>query len=149
MRSLLMLVVALCTAAIVAAADLSPKDVVAQFYRAHRSKHDPLDKTDSLGRYFAPELLKLYLKDIKEANGEVGRVDSDPLYNAQETEISDFTISEAEQAGAETRVTVRFKNLGKPTRIVYVLTRTPEGWRITDIRYDNGLSLKKILQSDL
>ncbi|PZR73644.1 MAG: hypothetical protein DLM73_09810 [Chthoniobacterales bacterium] len=149
MRSFLILVVALCTATIVVAADLSPKDVITQFYRAHRSKHDPLDKTDSLGRYFAPELLKLYLKDIKEANGEVGRVDSDPLYNAQLTEISDFTISEAERVGTETRVTVRFKNLGKATRIVYALIHTPDGWRITDIRYEDGSSLKKILQSDL
>jgi hypothetical protein len=49
-------------------------------------------------------------------------------------------------AGAETRVTVHFKNLGKPARIVYVLSRTADGWKISDIRYDDGSSLKKILQ---
>lgn len=148
MRSSLTLFVTLCLGTIAAAADLSPKDVVAQLYQAHRSKHDPLDQTDSLGRYFVPDLLKLYLKDIKEANGEVGRVEGDPLYNAQDTKISDFTISAAEGAGTETRVTVRFKNLGKSNRIVFALTHTGDGWRITDIRYDDGTSLKKILEAD-
>jgi uncharacterized membrane protein YqjE len=45
-------------------------------------------------------------------------------------------------------VTVRFKNLGKPTHIIYVLTHSGGGWRITDIRYDDGSSLKKMLQAD-
>ena len=149
MRSLLVLLVTVLTAAIAIAADLSPKDLVAQLYQAHRSKHDPLDQTDLLGRYFDAELLKLYLKDKREAKGEVGRLDGDPLYNAQEIEVKDFSISAPETAGAETRVTVRFKNIDKATRIVYVLSRTADDWRISDIRYDDGSSLKKILQAPL
>jgi hypothetical protein len=46
-------------------------------------------------------------------------------------------------------VTVRFKNIGKPSRVEYVLLRTANGWRISDIRYDDGTSLKKILQGPL
>ena len=61
------------------AGELSPKDLVAQLYQAHRSKHDPLDETQLLGRYFDAVLLKLYLKDKREAKGEVGRLDGDPL----------------------------------------------------------------------
>jgi hypothetical protein len=137
------------TAAIVLAGELSPKDVVAQLYQAHRSKHDPLDETQSLSRYFDAELLKLYLKDKREAKGEVGRLDGDPLYNAQDTEIKDFSISAPQTTGGETRVMVRFKNLGKSTRVQYVLGRTADGWRISDIRYDDGSSLKKILQGKL
>jgi hypothetical protein len=137
------------------AAELSPKDVVAQLYQAARSKHNPLDETQLLGRYFDSALLKLYLRDRREAKAEVGRLDGDPLYNAQDTEIKDFTISPPETAkgpggtGIETRVTVRFKNFGKSTRIVYVLTHTGDGWRISDIRYDDGSSLKKILEGKL
>ena len=148
MRALLVLLVSLLTAAISIAGDLSPKDLVAQFYQAHRSKHDPLDETALLDRYFEPALLKLYLKDRREAKGEVGRLDGDPLYNAQDIEITGLTISPPETAGGETRVTVRFKNLGKPARIVYLLTHQGDGWKISDIRYDDGSSLKKILQSD-
>ena len=137
------------------AGELSPKDIVAQFYQAHRSKHDPLAETQLLSRYFDAELLRLYLKDIREAKGEVGRIDADPLYNAQDFEIKDFSISAPEMAngprrtGIEARVTVNFKNIGKPQRIVYVLSRTGNGWRISDIRYDDGHSLKKILQAPL
>lgn len=148
MRSLLVLLCAVYASTIFAA-DLSPNDVVAQLYKAHRSKHDPLSETDLLGRYFDPVLLKLYLKDKREAKGEVGRLDGDPLYNAQETEITNFSVSKAEPAAAETRVTVRFKNLSKPVRIVYVLRQTGDGWRISDIRYQDGSSLKKILQAAL
>jgi hypothetical protein len=155
MRSVLVFVFSLFTAVSLTAADLSAKDLVAQLYQAHRSKHDPLDETQLLGRYFDAALLKLYLKDKREAKGEVGRLEGDPLYNAQDIEIKDFSISAPEAArgpsrsGIETLVTVHFKNLGQPTRVIYVLSRTADGWRISDIRYDDGSSLKKILQTKL
>jgi hypothetical protein len=140
--------------ATVFAGDPTPKDLVAELYQAHRSKHDPLTETNLLGHYFDSALLKLYLKDRREAKDEVGRLDGDPLYNAQDIEIKDFSISAPEmtgpsQTGTEARVTVRFKNIGKPARLEYVLSRTASGWRISDIRYDDGTSLKKILQGPL
>jgi hypothetical protein len=149
MRLLLVLLVGVLTAAISVAGDLLPKDLVAQLYQAHRSKHDPLDETALLGRYFDPALLKLYLKDRREAKGEVGRLDGDPLYNAQDFEIKEFSISAPELTVREARVTVNFKNLGKPTRVVFVLSRTANDWKIADIRYDDGSSLKKILEGKL
>jgi hypothetical protein len=149
MRALLVLLLTALVAAISIAGDLSPKDVVAQLYQAHNSKHDPLDETALLGRYFDAALLKLYLKDKQEAKGEVGRLDGDPLYNAQDMEIKDFSVSAPEMVGGEARVTVNFKNLGKPTRVVYMLSRTANSWKISDIRYDDGSSLKKILEGKL
>ena len=143
------------TAATMLADELSPKDVVAQLYQAHRSKHDPLDETQFLSRYFDAELLKLYLKDKREAKGEVGRLDGDPLYNAQEIQITNFSISAPKTTGGPSRtaiqtlVVVRFKNIGKSTRVEYVLGRTADGWKISNIRYDDGSSLKKILQGKL
>jgi|SRR5262245_7691588 len=148
MRFLLVLVVTMLTTAIAAATDLAPKDLVAKFYQAHRSSHDPLVETQLLSRYFDAPLLKLYLKDKEEAKGEVGRLDGDPLYNAQDMEISNFSISPPENVKGETEVTVRFKNIGKPTRIVYVLTHTGKQWKISDIRYEDGTTLRKILQAD-
>ena len=147
MRSLLVLLATVLMAAIAAATDATPKDLVAQLYQAHRSKHDPLVETKLLDRYFDAPLLQLYLKDKQEAKGEVGRLDGDPLYNAQDMEISHFSISSPETAKGEAQVTVRFKNMGKSSRIVYVLIPASAGWRISDIRYDDGSSLKKILQA--
>jgi hypothetical protein len=149
MRALLVLLLTALAAATSIAGDLSPKDLVAQLYQAHRSRHDPLDETALLGRYFNPALLKLYLKDRDEAKGEVGRLDGDPLYNAQDMEIKDFSVSAPEMTGGDARVTVNFKNLGKPTRVVFMLSRTANGWKISDIRYDDGSSLKKILEGKL
>ena len=149
MRVLLVLLVTALAAAISIAGDLPPKDLVAQLYQAHRSKHDPLDETALLDRYFDPALLQLYLKDKREAKGEVGRLDGVALYNAQDMEIKDFSVSAPEMAGGEARVTVNFKNLGKPTRVVYMLSRTANSWKISDIRYDDGSSLKKILEGKL
>jgi len=149
MRPFLVLLISVLTPAISIAGDLAPKDLVAQLYQAHRSKHDPLDETALLGRYFDPALLKLYLQDRREAKGEVGRLDGDPLYNAQDFEIKDLAISAPELTGKEARVTVSFKNLGKPTRVVFVLNRTANDWKIADIRYDDGSSLKKILEGKL
>ena len=146
---MLVLLLTVLAAAISTAGDLPPKDVVAQLYQAHNSKHDPLDETALLGRYFDPALLQLYLKDKREAKGEVGRLDGDPLYNAQDMEIKDFSISAPEMAGGKARLTVNFKNFGKPTRVVYMLSRTANSWKISDIRYDDGSSLKKILEGKL
>jgi hypothetical protein len=39
--------------------------------------------------------------------------------------------------------------MGKATRVVYVFARSADGWRIADIRYDDGSSLKKVLQGKL
>ena len=102
-----------------------------------------------LGRYFDVPPLKFYLKDKREAKGKVGRLDGDPLYDAQDIQIKDFSVSASESTEGETRVAVYFKNIGKPARVVYVLSRTADGWKISDIRYDDGSSLKKILQGKL
>ena len=137
------------TTATTFAGELSPKDVVAQLYKAHGTGQSSAGETRLFTRYFDDELLKLYLKDKREAKGEVGRLDGDPLYNAQEIQIIDFSISGPKITGSEALVTVRFKNIGKPTRVEYVLCHTDHAWKISDIRYDDGYSLKKILQSPL
>ena len=135
------------------AGEPSPKDVVAQLYKAYGTEQSSEGETRLFTRYFDHELLKLYLKDKREAKGEVGRLDGVPLYNAQEIQITDFSISEPKispsRTGNEALVTVRFKNIGKPTRVEYVLHRNDGSWKISDIRYDDGTSLKKILQAPL
>ena len=89
------------TAATTFAGELSPKDVVAQLYKAYGSEQSSAGETRLFSRYFDDELLKLYLKDKREAKGEVGRLDGDPLYNAQEVQITDFSISAPKITGGE------------------------------------------------
>lgn len=115
MRSLLLYLVATLIATTAFAAEPSARNLVAQLYQAHRSKHDPLEETALLGHYFETGLVKLYLQDKQEAKGEVGRLDGGPLYNAQEIDIRNFSVAEPEETGREARVAVTFKNLGKST----------------------------------
>ena len=143
----LLVLLSLCLSPAVIAADAdAARDLVARLYQAHSSKQDPLQKTALLSDYFDGTLLKLYLKDQREAAGEVGRLDGDPLYNAQDMEIKNFNIANAKVDGGKALVSVSFDNLGKPTRIQYVLGEAHGRWRISDIRYAEGGSLKQILQ---
>jgi len=165
------------TAAITFAGELSPKDVVAQLYKSYGTERTSAGETRLFTRYFDDELLKLYLKDKREAKGEVGRLDGDPLYNAQEVQITDFSISAPKitrgpsRTGTEAIVTVRFKNIGKLTRLDQCFLELSADGRpvaerhftsgrqtrpasarerkISDIRYDDGHSLKKILEAPL
>ena len=131
------------------AGELSPKEVVAQLYKAYGTEQSSEGETRLFSRCFDHDLMQLYLRDKREAKGEVGRLDGVPLYNAQEIQITDFSISAPRITGSEALVTVRFKNIGKPTRVECVLHRTANGWKISDLRYDDGSSLKKILQNPL
>src|SRR4051794_28988621 len=124
MRPMLMLALLAFVTATASAADPTPKDLVAQLYQAHRSKHDPFIETRLLNQYLDAPLLKLYLRDRRQAKEEVGRLDGDPLYNAQDIAIKDFHISPAKESGGETLVTVQFANLGRLTRVVFVLSQT-------------------------
>ena len=71
------------------------KELVAQLYKEHSGKSDPLQYPASkklLPNYFYKPLLDLYLKDQEDSKGEVGKIDFDPLYDAQDFEISDFNL---------------------------------------------------------
>src|SRR5947199_4442784 len=76
--------------------ELSPKDVVAQLYKAYGTEQSSEGETRLFSRCFDHDLMQLYLRDKREAKGEVGRLDGVPLYNAQEIQITDFSISAPE-----------------------------------------------------
>ena len=86
-------------------------------------------------------------KDLSTANGEVGAIDGDPLYNAQDTEIKKLLIGDAVIKGETGTVRVTFKNFGKKEAIDYSLKKTTKGWRIDDIIYNKDNSLRKWLKS--
>jgi hypothetical protein len=57
------------------------KELVAQLYKEHSGKSDPLQYPVSKKRlpsYFYKPLLDLYLKDQEDSKGEVGKIDFDP-----------------------------------------------------------------------
>lgn len=127
----------------------SPTTVVSNLYKAHDGKADPLQYPASkklLGAYFDKSLLSLFLKDQSESQGEVGKLEFDPLYEAQDFEIKDFSVVKVSENKGSAEVAVTFKNMGKSERILYSLSDGDKGWRISDIKYHDGLTLKGILK---
>jgi hypothetical protein len=119
----------------------SPTKVVTDLYGAHRGKADPLRYPASkklLSAYFEKSLLSLFLKDQSESHGEVGKLDFDPLYAAQDFEIKDFSVVLVAQQKDSADVAASFKHMGTSEKIVFLLSNTAQGWRITDVSIPMG-----------
>jgi hypothetical protein len=131
-------------------AAISPEKVVAELYAAHKNeKADPLLYPASkklLGTYFEKSLLSLFLKDQSESHGEVGKLDFDPLYHAQDFDIKNFSVALVSEKKDSAEVAASFKNIDTNERIVFLLSDTAQGWRITDIKYSDGQTLRGILK---
>ena len=128
---------------------LSPDALVADLYREHNRKHSPFFQTRSralLYKYFEKNLADMIWKDAVRSKGEVGAIDGDPLYDAQDMEIKKFAIDKATFAGGKARVNVRFENFGQKKNIVFVLVNGKTGWRISDIEYGEGRTLVRELK---
>ncbi|GAB3956472.1 hypothetical protein GCM10028805_46440 [Spirosoma harenae] len=126
----------------------SPDKVVANLYQQH-AKQSPFFQTKNrvlLDTYFTKKLADLIWKDAIESKDEVGAIDGDPLYNAQDTEIKKFAIHPAKIQGNKATVNVTFENFKQKQLIVFLLTQEPKGWKIENIKYTDGYSLLKILQ---
>ena len=128
---------------------LSPNALVADLYRVHDRKHSPFFQTRSralLYKYFEKSLADMIWKDAVSSKGEVGALDGDPLYDAQDMEIKKFVIGQPSYEGGKAKVNVTFDNLGKPKSFVYVLVNGRTGWRIENIEYGEGRSLRGYLK---
>src|SRR4026207_34185 len=95
-KSVLLLAVLLLTANFAGAKPVaksakqtSPRDLVAELYRQSARKRSPFFQTRSralVNKYFEKDLGDLIWKDAIRSKGEVGALDGDPLYNAQDME---------------------------------------------------------------
>src|SRR5690349_10365294 len=140
-------------------AQTTPDALVRSLYAAHKSRRtDPFFQMKDrlrLQKYFAKDLADLLWKDAKTSaeKNEVGAIDGDPLYNAQDMKITAFQIKspkygEGNRDAADVPVT--FKNFGKEQTILFHLERnSSKAWKITDIVYpgndNSSSSLRKIL----
>ncbi|HEX6563155.1 MAG TPA: hypothetical protein VF020_02670 [Chthoniobacterales bacterium] len=127
----------------------SPTKIVTDLYHAHNGKADPLKHPASkklLGAYFEKGLLSRFLKEQSESKGEVGKLDFDPLYAAQDFDIKDFSVALVAEQKDSAEVLASFKNIGTSEKIVFLLSPTAQGWRITDIKYSDGSTLQEILK---
>ena len=134
-----------------AAAD--PAAVVRELYRVHRNGRGPLF-TKKGRRYheqfFDRKLAGLIWKDLTETPaGEVGHIDGDPLFNAQDTKITKFAVGAAAVNGDAATVPVTFMNYGQRVKITFQLVKAGTGWKISNILYGDGSDFVKILSEPM
>ena len=127
----------------------SPDGVVRELYRVHNDGRGGVFEARGkvyIYQFFDQKLADLIWKNITETpEGEVGNLDFDPLYNAQDTKITNFQVSTTVVKGNESTVTVNFRNFGQRTRVKFKLHRGKEGWRISNVIYGDASDLFKIL----
>lgn len=123
---------------------LAPNALVADLYKAHNQKRSPFFQTRSralLYKYFEKNLADLIWKDAKNSKGEVGVIDGDPLYDAQDMEIKKFAIAKPRYEEGRALVDVNFENFGQKKTITFILVNGRTGWRISDLVYGEGRTL--------
>jgi hypothetical protein len=124
--------------------------LVAELYREHDAHRGPFFQTDNKqlpDRYFEPSLADLIWKDAVDAKGEVGALELDPLYDAQDFEPKNFTIHPARTDGATALVLVSFDSFGQKRQLTFVLSPVAGTWKISDIRYTDGRTLRHVYRS--
>ena len=125
------------------------KALVADLYKQHDAKRGPFFQTKDrtlVDKYFTRALADLMWKDATTSAGEVGAIDGDPLYDAQDMEIKNFAIGDAVIKGETATVPVTFENFGKKVTITFSLKQENKTWKIEDIKFTRGDSLMKWLK---
>ena len=138
-----------------------PDVMLRELYKAHDAEGGPFaDRTNRklLGQYFTKELADLIAKDAKEADGEVGAYEFDPLYASQDPQVKKFKIGAVQWGGIQKRaddpadegfalVAVTFKDGGEERELRFGFEQQADKtWRISEIHYPDGTSLLQILR---
>jgi len=127
-------------------ASRTPDALIADFYQAHKSKRGPFFQRRSralVDKYFVKSLADLIWKDAHGPKGEVGVIDGDPLYDAQDMQIKKFAIGKSVSESVDkAKVAVTFENFGEKKTITFNLVKGASGWRIDDIDYGGGRTLR-------
>ncbi|WP_101069177.1 vWA domain-containing protein [Roseovarius salinarum] len=98
-----------------------------------------------------PEATRRYFIDGYAIEGLQGKLGFDPLYDAQDAEITDLEVRpdpEVPLLRGAAQVRVEMRNFGEPRAMLYTLVRVPPSgdWQISDIQsLDSGWSLAVIL----
>ena len=130
-----------------------PETVVKELYRVHRNGYGHVFEKQGRKqqqKFFDQKLAALIWKDLSETpEGELGNIDFDPLYNAQDTQIKNFRIGASTIKGNTATVPVTFMNFDQRVRIEFRLVNTKAGWKISNILYGGGMDFVQILSQPL
>lgn len=115
-----------------ARAQNAPESVVAEIYKVQDAgQESPIYEPELMDRFLTPDLIALINADLDRAPG---RIDFDPLYDADDIEVTEFAVTTQSASGSKAVVLVTFKNFGKPSSITFDLVREGGQWKVNNIR---------------
>jgi hypothetical protein len=122
---------------------VSVEPLVADLYKQHDAEKGPFRERRRavIDKYFAKPLADMIWKNEQRPEGEMGAIDADPLYDAQDTQIKKFNVGKAVIDGSKATVTVTFENFGEKKKLQYMMVREGDAWKISDIKYPGGHTL--------
>lgn len=125
-----------------------PRDAVRGFLRTHFAGDMGFrpDSVQSKARWLSDGLwtaVEGYLA-LPQAPDQVPLIAGDPFTNSQEYP-SGFTVGKLQISGNSALVRVSYAHGGAKRRLHFRLERGAEGWRIDDILYSDGSTLRKLL----
>lgn len=129
----------------------NPENIIFKLYKEHlpqNGKELSFDDEKTLNRYFVHDLTALFLRNAECVNRthEVCNLNMDPVYDAQDYDSSplNLKVKKINSQNSSLRFRVTFTNLGRRT-VVYELKKATSVWRINDIIYPSGHSLREML----
>lgn len=130
----------------------SPQALMRELYRVHAEGDGPLLRSEGKAErrvFFTASLVEALEREIDRPDPqELGNLDFDPFYNAQETDLGTMDVAVAKVSGNATVALVRFENAGNPVEIAYRVVLDGEAWRIDDIEYGEDRTLRKTLRGE-
>lgn len=134
-----------------AAQQTTPDAAVKDLYKTHDKDNGAILDGKSrrlLDKYFDKTLADLMWKDLTTHKDEVGVLDFDPFYNAQDVQIKNFNIGQTKIEGDKATVLVTFQNFDRKETLIYSLARQNSMWKISDIKYTDGSTLLGYFKED-
>ena len=129
----------------------TPDALLKALYTPYTTANYDWDKWDE-SKLRSKELNALFAADLKEANGDVGRLDFDPYVDGQDYEVTGLKIGTATVTGDTAKVEVTFKNFDSAEDLTFKLVKEADGWKIDDVSSGNKdypYDLKDIMTAPL
>lgn len=122
----------------------APDALVKDLYKTHDKDNGKIMDGKSrvlLDKYFVKSTADLIWKDLTTHKDEVGVIDFDIFYNAQDTDIKNFAVGAPKIEGTKASVPVSFTNFKEKQNLTYSLVQQGDAWKISDIKYNEGTLL--------
>ena len=148
---LLITLLALPFAGLAQTSGSKPVALIRELYKVHNKGYGPVFRGKTrryLDKYFDKSLADLIWKNLTEGNpDEVGNLDFDVLYNAQDFQIKNFQVANPIGDNSKAEVMVSFINFDRKENLKFLMRNTAAGWKIENLIYTDGSDLIKILSA--